>query len=159
MSLLEGHPYRDNVEKTFRTKEVADEYISIDYVDVVYREIARIINDFRRFNIKAQIKDISLMEHLTEVEGISGTPIKFVFDNYIDDNDDELNDLHAFAIHDAKNAFLGQYDMTKYANRLYKDHHYSLVRYNLDHFKQLASHSKSANKLRSYRLIEHNDEV
>lgn len=159
MSLLENHPYKLNVEKAFKTKEIANEYVTIDYVDVVYREIARVITDYRRFNVKAHLKDVSLVEHLSDVEGITGTPIKFVFDNYVDDDEDELNDLHAYAIHDAKNAFLNQYDMAKYANRLYRDQHYALVRYNIEHFRQLAARSNRTNKLRSYRLLEHDGEV
>ncbi len=159
LSLLEHHPYRKSIETKFQTNEIAEEYILIDHVDTVYTRIAQVIGSFNRFNIKAQIKDISLVEHRVDVEGVSGTPVKFVFDEYQDDAGNELNDLHAFAIHDAKNAFLGQYDMTKYANRLYKDQHFELVRYNVEHFKNLASQSKKKNKLRSYRLLEHAGEV
>ncbi len=159
MGLLENHPYRENVEKAFNTKEIADEYVFIDNVESVFVNISKIINDFHRFNIKAHIKDISVVEHLTEVDGISGTPIQFVFDEYADDQGDVLSDLSAYAIHDAKNAFLNQYDMAKYANRLYKDQHYALVRHNIDHFKQLAATANNKNKYRSYRLLEHNGEL
>ena len=159
MSLLENHPYLENVEKAFNTKEIADEYINIDYVDSVFARIDQIIKSFKRFNVKAHIKDISLAEHLAEVDGITGTPIKFIFDDYVNEQGDVLNDLHAYAIHDAKNAFLNQYDMAKYANRLYKDQHYALVRYNIEHFKSLAAKSKKTDKLRSYRLLEHTGEV
>ena len=159
MSLLESHPYRENVENAFNTNEIADEYIFIDNIELVYVKISSIINDFHRFNIKAHIKDISLIEHLTEVDGIAGTPVQFVFDEYVDEEGDVLSDLRAYAIHDAKNAFLNQYDMAKYANRLYKDHQYALVRHNIDHFKQLAASANNKNKYRSYRLLEHSGEL
>jgi hypothetical protein len=159
MSLLETHPYRESVEHAFKTEEIANEYIVIDCVDSAFSKIAHILSDFRRFNIKAQTKDISLVEHATAVDGIGGTPIKLIFDEYADVEGDALSDLEAYAIYDAKNAFLSQYDMAKYANRLYKDQHYDLVRYNVDHFKRLAANSKSTNKYRSYRLLEHDGEV
>lgn len=158
MTLLDNHPYKENIAKAFKTEEILDEYISIDYIDVVHNKIVSILSDFKRFGIKAYIKDVSLIEHGLPVDGISGVPIKFVFENY-EYNSDKLNDLEAFAIHDAKNSFLGQYDMTKYANRLYKDHFYDLARHNIEHFKNLAAASPAEDKLRSYRLVEHQREV
>lgn len=159
MSLLENHPYRVQVEKSFQTKSIEGEFITIDYVDVLFKEIKRLIEEYRRFNIKAQTKDISLVEYTKEVEGISGTPIKFIFDRYKDSQGDELDDLHAFAIHDSRNMFLNEYDMAKYANRLYKDQHYGLVRQNVEYFRSLAAQSAKTNRLRSYRLIEHGNEL
>jgi hypothetical protein len=159
MSLLDKHPYKEQVKSAFKTDDISNEYITLEYVDAVYNRIEYVLKSFNRFNVKAHIKDISLVENLYEVDGISGTPIKFVFDDYVDDQGYELNDLEAFAIHDAISAFLSQYDMAKYANRLYKDKQYALVRHNIEHFRQLASQSNNGNKLRSYRLLEHKGEL
>lgn len=159
MSLLETHPYRENVEKTFNTADIANEYIKIDNIDIVYQKIAAIFREFRRFNVKAYIKDISLVEHNGQIDGILDIPVKFVFDKYTDHSGSKLDDLEAFAIYDARAAYLNQYDMTKYANRLYKDQHYDLVRENINYFKSLAANSKKNAKPRSYRLLEHKEEL
>lgn len=159
MELVENHPYRANIERAFQTKDIAEEYILIDYIDTVHNQITKIFKDYQRFNIKAHIKDISLVEEAIEIEGISGIPIKFVFDEFTDEKGNKLNDLEAYAIYEAKNAFLNQYDMTKYANRLYRDQDYELVKYNLEYFRNKAASAKRNDKQRSYRLLEHKGQL
>lgn len=159
MHLLDDHPYKESVQKTFKTDEKGDEFIFVDHIDTVFKHISLILSQFKRFNVKAYIKDISLLEHPKKVDGISGWPIRFNFAEYINQEGEVKKDLNAFAIHESKNAFLGQYDMTKYANRLYKDEHWELARYNIEYFRKLAQTSKRINKLRSYRLIENKNEL
>lgn len=158
MKLLEHHPYRLQVESAFKTDKIKNEDIHIDYIDVVYNRIHHLLKEFKRFNIRAVLKDISLIEHPVQVDGIAGVPIKFLFEEYSKDGVEHLNDLEAYAIHDSKNSFLNQFDMTKYANRLYKDKHYDLVRQNIDFFKSLSAR-KPGDKSKSYRLIEHGNEL
>lgn len=159
MSLVQDHPYKDNIEKAFNTGDISDEYITIDYIDTVYHRISYILNNYSRFNIKASIKDISLVEHLVDVDGIAGTPVKFIFDEYVDEEGEVLHGLEAYAIYDSKNAFLNQYEMSKYANRLYKDGEYNLIRYNIDHFKRKDAAAKHKAKPRSYRLLAHDTDL
>jgi hypothetical protein len=54
----------------------------------------------------------------------------FHFDEYVD-IDEVKTDLQAYAIYNAKNSFFDEYEMTKYANRLYKDHLGELAEMNL----------------------------
>jgi hypothetical protein len=159
MLLLEEHPYKANVEKAFNISDIEDEYIQIDNIDLVYLKIASILEKFKRFNIKARTRDISLVEHIEPLDEVPGLQVKFVFDKYVDQDGSQLDDLEAFAIHDAKATFLNQYDMAKYANRLYKDQHYDLIRQNIEYFRSLATKSKRKDKLRSYRLLEHKNEL
>lgn len=159
MTLVEEHPYRENIEKTFGTEEIGEEFIIIDHVDTVYNRLLKILKENNRFNIQAARKDISLVEQIIEVEGIAGTPVKFVFDECVNEDGEIINDLEAFAIYDAKNMFLNQYEMAKYANHLYKGKQFELVRYNVEYFKNQAAEAKVPGKPRSYRLIENDGEL
>jgi len=159
MTLVEEHPYRENIEKVFGTTDTGDEFIIIDYIDSVYHRLKKILGENNRFNIQALRRDISLMEQMTEVEGITGIPVKFVFDECIDENGEIINDLEAYAIYDAKNMFLSQYEMAKYANHLYKEKQFELVRYNIEYFKSQAAQAKGTGKPRSYRLIENDGQL
>jgi len=159
MSLVSHHPYLSHIEKAFEIEDIENEYIVIDYIDSVYNRIGGLLNKNRRFNIKANIKDINLVEEIIDVKGIGGIPIKFVFEEFKDEKQDTLNDLEAFAIYDAKNAFLNQYEMAKYANNLYKQQIFELVKYNIDYFKQRAAEAKVPVKSRSYRLLENDGQL
>jgi len=159
MTLVEEHPYRENIEKTFETEEIGDEFILVDHIDTVYSRLTRILKENSRFNIQAGRKDISLVEQMIEVEGIAGTPVKFVFDECVNEDGEIINDLEAFAIYDAKNMFLNQHEMAKYANHLYKGQQFELVRYNIEYFKNQAAQAKVQGKPRSYRLIENDGEL
>ncbi len=159
MRLIEHHPYRELVEKAFDTRDIDNDFILIDHIATIFSKLSQLFKDFERFNIKASIKDIALEEENKDVEGITGVPIKFLFEKYLDKEDNKLDDLEAFAIYDAKNAFLNQYDLTKYANRLYKDGHYEMARKNVEYFKALAQKSKTQDKQRSYRLVSHKGEL
>lgn len=159
MALIEGHDYYNQICKSFNIELIKDEYIVIDNIDLLFEKISFIKNNFRVFNIKASISDISVDEVKCEVEGIVGDPIKFIFENYVDYKNEEQNDLNAYAIHDAKNSFLDQYDMAKYANRLFKDKLGSLAKYNIDYFKNLIKNDELKNKPKSYRLLEHKSEI
>jgi hypothetical protein len=159
MGLLEHHPYKNEVEKTFGIENIGDDYILIDYIDVVFNKLSLLFKDYERFNVKAHTKDILLEDDDIEIEGISGTPIKFIFEQYVDHNGTELNGLEAFAIHDTKNTFLDQYEMSKYANRLYKDGHFDMARWNIEYFKSLAAGSNGQDKQKSYRLLAHKGEL
>jgi len=159
MTLVENHPYKANIETAFNIYDIGDEYITIDYIDLVHKQIANVFKKFNRLNIKANIRNISIVEQLAGIDGINGTPVKFIFEEFKDENGDTLNDLEAFAIYDAKASFLNQYEMAKYANKLYKEQLFDLFKYNIEYFKQLAATSKNKDKQRSYRLLEHNGEL
>jgi len=159
MTLVEGHDYYSQMYKFFKIELIKDEYIVIDNIDLLFEKISFIKSNFRVFNIKAAISDISIDEVKKEVEGISGNPIKFTFENYVDEKGEDRVDLDAFAIHDAKNSFLDQYDMAKYANRLFRDKLSTLAKYNIDYFKNLIKKDELKNKPKSYRLLEHKSEI
>ncbi|WP_339700897.1 hypothetical protein [Algoriphagus aquimarinus] len=159
MTLLEGHDYYDQIYKFFKIGSVKDEYIIIDNIDLLFEKISFVKSNFRVFNIKASIADISVDEVMRDVEGVNGNPIEFTFDKYVDEIGENKKNLKAFAIHDAKNSFLDQYDMAKYANRLYRDKLPALAKYNIDYFKSLTKKDPMKNRPRSYRMLEHKSEL
>ena len=153
-SLIEKHPYRENIYEVFDIISIEDEYISIDFVDLVFERVEYYTTKYHRHKIMAETKDIDVYQE--EITGSSGTNIIFNFEKYID-IDEVKENLKTIAIYDSKNSFLDDYVMTKYANNLFKIGHSALARYNVQFFKEMAQTDNSYNKEKSYRLVDYND--
>lgn len=159
MTLVEKHPYRTAIADIFKTEDAKDKWIIVDHIDTVFKRLKYINEHFERFAIKAQTKHISILESAKPVADLSNPhPLIFNFDEYILDKDTN-NDLDCFAIYDAKNSYFDNYDMAKYANKLYKTGLGGLAQYNLGYFKDLATNDRRYNKLKSYRLVSNNGQL
>tara|TARA_B100000949_G_scaffold234977_1_gene255912 strand:+ start:1006 stop:2247 length:1242 start_codon:yes stop_codon:yes gene_type:complete len=152
VGLLDNHPYKEALAEAFDIETIKDEYIIIDYVDTVYNKIKKILTKYRRFNIVAQTKSIDVYEKTID----GNDEIVFKFEEYIEDDVVE-NGLEAISIYGSKNSFLDEYEMTKYANNLFRIRQPQLANYNVQFFKRLAEESDEHNKERSYRLVEDAD--
>lgn len=159
MSLLDKHPYMADVAEAFGTDKIKDEYIVVGHIDSVFKRLVYINVNFDRFAIKAQTKHIDIRESSTPVEDIaSPKPLIFNFSEYVLKGATN-NDLDCYAIYDSKNSYFDNYDMSKYANRLYKIGLGDLAHYNLGFFKNLAVSDPRFNKQKSYRLVANNGEL
>jgi len=153
-SLIENHPYKDDVYKMFDIENIKNEYIAIEFIDLIHKRIDHFITKYNRYKIIAETKDIDVYEE--SVSGSSDTSIIFNFEEYVDIDEIKEN-LKTIALYDSKNTFLDEYAMTKYANNLFKIGQASLANYNVQYFKEMAKNSDGYNKQKSYRLVEHND--
>lgn len=159
LALLNKHPYQKDVVEAFKTDDIKDEYIIVDQIDIVYNKIKLIVGQFERFSILAHSKDITIRESAKAVDDVTGDhPLVFSFGEYVE-IDEVKNGLDCYAIYNSKNTFFDEYDMTKYANRLYKNGLGGLAEYNINFFKILATTDKKFNKHRSYRLVVNNNEL
>lgn len=160
LEILEGHPYLNQVKTHFDVDSIKDEFISIDYIDVVFNSIKLLNESFYRFQIYADSKDISLSRSENTVEDINDDmPLVFHFQKYIDEDGVEKENLDSYSIYNSKNTFLDDYEMTKYANRLYKYGLDRLAEYNLNFFKHLAEENPKFNRRKSYRLVQNSNEL
>ncbi|WP_138434173.1 hypothetical protein [Winogradskyella algicola] len=150
-ALIENHPYKDDIYEVFNVESIKNNYISIDYVDLVYNRISSLLSNYKRYKIIAETKNIDVFEEA--VTDSNETNIVFNFEEYLD-IDEVKGDLKAIAIYDSKNTFLDEYVMTKYANNLFKIGQPGLANYNVQYFKQMAESNDSHNKEKSYRLVD-----
>ncbi|PXX27320.1 hypothetical protein [Arenibacter sp. ARW7G5Y1] len=153
-SLIENHPYKDDIYKTFDIASIENEYISIEFIDLIYERVKHLVTNYNRYKIIAETKDINVYEE--SISGSSDTNIIFNFEEYVD-IDEVKEGLKTIAIYDSKNTFLDEYAMTKYANNLFKIGQASLANYNVQYFKEMAKNSDRYNKEKSYRLVDHKD--
>lgn len=150
-SLIESHPYKEQIYEVFDIASIENEYISIDFVDLIFERVQHYITKYRRYKIIAETKDIDVYQE--EITGSSETNIVFNFEEYVH-IDEVKENLKTIAIYDSKNSFLDAYSMTKYANNLFKIGHSALARYNVQYFKEIAQNSDGYNKEKSYRLVD-----
>jgi hypothetical protein len=153
-SLIENHPYKDDIYKTFDIDSIKNEYIAIEFIDLIFKRINHFTAKYNRYKIIAETKDVNVYEEA--ISGSNDTNIIFNFEEYVD-IDEVKEDLKAIALYDSKNTFLDEYAMTKYANNLFKIGQASLANYNVQYFKEMAKNSDGYNKEKSYRLVDHND--
>ncbi|MGY4540031.1 hypothetical protein ACVW0P_004473 [Mucilaginibacter sp. UYNi724] len=159
LTLLDQHPYLSEVTEAFRTEEFMDETIVIGHIDQAFNRIKEINKNFERFNIVGHIKDITIRESKTPVANLSNPlPLIFNFTEY-KLNGEENNDMDCYAIYDAKNTFFDAYEMSKFANHLYKTGLGSLAAHNLEFFKDRASNDSKHDSKKSYRLVLNDNEV
>lgn len=151
-SLIENHPYKDDIYRVFDIDNIKNEYISIDFVDLIYERVKHYTTKYYRYKILAETKDIDVFEEV--ILGSNETNIVFKFEEYVD-IDEVKENLNAIAIYDSKNTFLDEYVMTKYANNLFKIGQAALANYNVQYFKEMAKNSDGYNREKSYRLVEH----
>lgn len=153
-SLIENHPYKDDIYEMFDIASIKNEYISIEFIDLIYERVKHFVTNYNRYKIIAETKDINVFEE--SISGSSDTNIIFNFEEYVD-IDEVKEDLKTIAIYDSKNTFLDEYAMTKYANNLFRIGQASLANYNVQYFKEMAKNSDGYNKEKSYRLVDHKD--
>lgn len=156
--LIDSHPYKDDIYKTFKIDEIKNEIISIDFIDTVFKKVLHYNENYKRYFIFAQVKDIDIFEDIKVEDGETTSEIVFNFDEYIQDGEEKFN-LGTTAIYDSKNTFLDNYEMTKYANNLFKIKESALARYNIQHFREKAKNNPKINKHKSYRLVDYNNKV
>lgn len=151
--LMLNHPYQDEMSKAFDIDKIKDEFITIDFVDTIYKRVNHFSAKYKRSLIRAQIKDINIFEEEMIIDGKKEKEIIFYFDEYVVIDEVHQN-LKTVARYDSKNTYLDEYVMTKYANNLFKKGLSDLARQNIQYFKDLAASSDNYNKHRSYRLVE-----
>jgi hypothetical protein len=156
--LLNDHPYREEVWKQYQLDQIKDDVIVIDHIDVIYKRIKFLNEHFRRFSVFAYNKDISIAESKTYIEDVGEKSLIFNLSEYVE-IDEVKGNLDCIAIYDSKNTFFDEYDMAKFANRLYKDNLGELADYNINYFKDLAETNKKFKKYRSYRLVQNKEEL
>jgi len=156
--LLTDHPYREEIWKQYKIEEIENEIIVIDHIDVIYKKIRFFNEHFKRFSVFAYNKDISISESKSYIEDVGEKPLIFQLKEYVE-IDEVKEDLSCIAIYESKNTFFDEYDMAKFANRLYKDELGDLADYNIKYFRELAEKNKKFKKYRSYRLVQNKDEL
>jgi len=156
--LIDSHPYRDEIYKTFKIEDIKDEIICIDFIDLIFKKVKYYNENYKRYSIFSQIKDIDFFEEEKLIDGDIQRDYIFNFEEYVD-IDEVKNNLKTIAIYDSKNTFLDGYEMTKYANKLFKIRESGLARINIQHFKEKAKTNSKVNKHNSYRLVEYENIV
>ena len=48
-ALIENHPYKDDIYDVFDVESIKNNYISIDYVDLVYNRISSLLSNYKRY--------------------------------------------------------------------------------------------------------------
>lgn len=151
--LIEDHPYKAALYKVFEIEKIKNEIIAIDHIDTIFNRVNHFNKNYKRHGILGQTKDINVYEEMKDIDGAKEKVVIFHFEEYV--VIDELKqDLKAVAKYDAKNTFLDDYVMTKYANNLFKIGQGDLARQNVQYFKDLASSSDNYNKHKSFRLVD-----
>ena len=159
--LIENHPYKEQIYNGFNIETIKNEFINIDNIDVVFQRILNINNNYDRFNIIAQTKDVNVFQEEILEDNKTEKSVCFEFDEYVE-LDEVKNNLKSTAIYNSKNTFFDEYDMAKFANSLLKKQKpvlSSLVNHNINYFKELARTQKEFNKYKSYRLVRYNGEI
>lgn len=159
--LVENHPYKEEIYNSFDIENTKNEFINIDNIDTVFQRIININNNYNRFNIIAQTKDVNVFEEEILKDDKSEKSVCFEFDEYVE-VDEVKNHLKSTAIYNSKNTFFDEYDMAKFANSLLKKQKpvlSSLVNHNINYFKELAKTQKEFNKYKSYRLVKYNGDI
>lgn len=160
LEAVEHHQYFNRIVEQFNTNDIKDEIVSIDHVDVVFNRVKYLNDNFYRVPIFANSKDISISRSNKSVDGINDDkPLVFHFKKYINVDGEECEDLVCYPIYNAKNTFLDDYEMTKYANRLYRSGLDQLAEYNINFFKNLAEQNPQFDKRKSYRLVQNKNDV
>lgn len=156
--LISQHPYKEAIFDTFNVNDIKDDVICIDYIDNIYERVKHYNENYNRSSIFAQIKDINVYEEEKRIGDETEKNITFQFEEYVD-IDEAKTDLKAIAIYDSKNTYLDEYEMTKYANNLFKIGLSGWANENIKYFKNLAQTNSDYNKHRSYRLVEHEGQI
>jgi len=156
--LIDSHPYREAIFNTFLIDKIKNEVICIDYIDTIFERILLYNKKYKRFPIYAQVKDINVYEEEISVGEHKEKKIIFHFEEYAE-IDEVKNNLKTIAIYDAKNTYLDEYEMTKYANNLFKKGLSNWANENIKFFKNLAQNNGDYNKHRSYRLVEYDEQL
>jgi len=130
----------------------------IDHIDVIFKRIKFLNEHFKRFSVYAYNKDISITESKKHIEDVGERALIFNLHEYVE-VDEIKADLACIAIYESKNTFFDEYDMAKFANRLYKENLGDLADYNINYFKDLAEKNKKFKKHRSYRLVQNKKEL
>lgn len=156
--LISSHPYRGAIFDAFEIEKIKNEVICVDYVDTIFERVEHYNEKYNRYPIFAEVKDINVYEEEKMVDDRNEKNIIFDFEEYID-IDEVKNNLKAIAIYDAKNTYLDEYEMTKYANNLFKVGLSKWANENIKFFKNLAKINNDYNKHRSYRLVEYDGQI
>ncbi len=151
--LIEDHPYNAALYKVFDIEKIKNEIIAIDHIDTIFDRVSHVNKKYKRHAILGQTKDINVYEEMKDIDGSKERVVVFHFEEYVVIDELKQN-LKAVAKYDAKNTFLDDYVMTKYANNLFKIGQGDLARQNVQYFKELASGSDNYNKHKSYRLVD-----
>lgn len=160
VGLISNHPYKEAIFKEYGVKNIIEELISIDHIDLLYKRIKFLNESFKRYNISAYKKDVTIKDSAKKIKGIN-TKKSFIFNfnTYVDSDGVEGENLNCYALYNSKNSFLDEYDMTKYANRLYKEGMGDLAYYNIVKFQEKTEQSNKNAKHKSFRLVENKNEL
>lgn len=151
MNLIDKHPYYKQISEALKLESIKNEIISIQNIDIAYKNVKNENERFEKINAIADTKSIT-----THTKSDEGQTTVF-FDLEECRIEDELKErLSAEAIYDSKNTFFDEIRMSKYANHLLDSGFAELVKQNVEHFKKLASTNKNYNKVKSYRLLYSN---
>ncbi len=61
-ALIENHPYKEQIFKVFDVDKIKNNYIAIDYIDLVYNKISHLVSNYERYTIIAENKTIDVLE-------------------------------------------------------------------------------------------------
>ena len=151
INIIADHKYLEEIKAAFNIDSTKDEKIVIENIDSAFFGIKNINEKYEKLNIIAETEFVST-QMVDPIEKV----VDFIFEEGRVD-DELVEGLRAEAIYEARNTFLDEYKMSKYANNLYEKGFDSLVEYNINFFKELAKEKKQYNKKRSYRLLKKNE--
>lgn len=159
MELISGHPYEEQIKKSFSTDKIIKERIIVENIDKMYSRLKSIKQNYRCYALRAYSKDVVFSRGSKKVDGIGNVnPLIFNFTEYVDGDGELLKNFKAYAIYDSKSRYFEDFSMSKYANMLFDNSLDELAELNLNYFRNLSSVSDDFNKHQSYRMVEHNGE-
>lgn len=159
MSLVDDHTYLEKIKKGFKTESIKNDVIVVENIDILYKQIAKIKNEFVYFNIKAHSKDVHFSRGKNKIEGIrEEQPVIFNFKEYVDYEGEVHKDMNAYALYDSRGRFFDDFSMSKYSTMLFDNKLDRLAELNLDYFRTLADSKSDFDKYQSYRIVENEGE-
>ena len=78
--LIENHPYKEQIYNGFNIETIKNEFINIDNIDIVFQRILNINNNYDRFNIIAQTKDVNVFQEEILEDNKTEKSVCFEFD-------------------------------------------------------------------------------
>ena len=118
LELVSGHPYEEQIKKSFNTDKIIKERIVVENIDKMYSRLKSIKQNYHCYALRAYSKDVFFSRGEMRVDGIGNVnPLIFNFTEYIDGDGELLQNFNAYAIYDSKSRYFEDFSMSKYAIR------------------------------------------
>lgn len=148
LTIIDNHPYKEEIIAALDIESLKDDIISINNIDSAFIAVKNENERFKKLNVLAETRNVDV----NIIESEDAKIVEFKFEEcHLDD--ELLENLSAEGIYNSKNTFFDEHKMSKYVNHLYDGGFSDLVNINVQYFKNLASENEDYNKEKSYRLL------